>query len=855
MKLFSWLLRLYPARFREEYEMPMERQFRDEYREANSGWSRTRLWMRTLWDLTVSVPEQFAAELQLDLKHGLRVYRHRLASTVLAVIGLALAIGVTTGVFSVLNALLLRSLPFSDPGQLTRLWHPPVSALSGRTGFFDWSRQSVYLESVAAVSPSDMNLTGEREAFRVRIAETSANFFRLLGTNPVAGRTFTVEEDIPGHNEVAVISHSLWQQLYGGDPDISGKPLHVNGARMTVIGVAPAGFDFPGRTAVWMPTVFDFEKVPHRGALFIETIGRLKKGVSDRMAQEMYDAEIRRIPEKQRTLSPGEPDAENRPRLESLQDQLAGPVRQATWVLAGMTLLVLLTACGSVAQLLLSRTTERRQELAVRAALGASLGRILQQLATEATFLTMVAASLGILVAHWTTRIASSIAPAQLASQEYTVLDWRVLGFGIALALAMGVLFGVLPAWFVGRLQPSGQETGHRRGTRDVGTKKARAGLVAAQAALTVCLVTSAFALGIAFLKLLAQDLGFRTENVVTLNVSVQGTRRSGPAEWQYYSEALTRLRAVPGVIAAGGVSYLPLANNVYMGGDFKMDSGQTVEAVVTNAVTHDYFRAMGTPFVDGGDFAKNEMRHVEPSVIVNEAFAQSSGLAKATVGRKIIAPWSATPYTIAGVVATTRFTGPASAGGPQIYWPIKEEPPPAVTLVARVTGNPKKYLAQCRDAVRGVDAQVPIYDVKTLEERLDEVMARPKFYTTATLFLAGLAVVLAVVGIYGTAAYSIAQRRNEVGIRIAIGATHQRVRGMMLVESLAPIVIGTMAGCVLSILLGRSLGYLMENAARTVVWASFAGAGLLLLAGAVSALSATTKVLSILPIESLKAE
>ena len=854
-RLYGWLLKLYPARFREEYEGPMTRQFLDEYREAERPRDRARLWLHAVCDLAISAPRQTLSELRLDLRHAARIYRSRSASMALAVLALALAIGASTGVFSVLNALLLRSLPFADPARLTRLWLPPVTALNGHVKFAEWYRHSPYLEAAAAFSPSDMNLAGEREALRVKVAETSANFFELLGTNPVVGRTFARNEDIPGHNEVAVISYGLWQQLFGGAPDVAGKALHVNGARFTIIGVAPAAFDFPGKTAVWMPTVFDFEKVPKRGAFFVETIARLKQGVSLRMARQMFDAEIRSIPQSVKDAGPGEPGSDGRPRLESLRDELAGPVRQATWVLAGMTLLVLLTACANVAQLLLSRATERGQELAVRAALGASRGRLLQQLATEATFLTLAASALGLLVAHWVARIASSVAPPQLANQEYTVLDWRVLAFAVALAFAMGILFGVLPAWFAGRLQPSPDTARNQLAIKDPRTKRARAGLVALQAALTLCLVTSALALGITFLKLLHVDLGFRTANVVTLNVSLQGSTRRGPAEWEFYNSALSRLRAVPGVEAAGAVSYLPLATNVYMGGDFKLDSGQTVRGVITNAVTHDYFRAMGTGLLGGRDFADNEMERGDHAVLVNEAFARNAALGAEVIGRKLFAFWTKTPYTIAGVVATTRLAGPAWAGTPQIYWPIQEEPPAALTFVARVSGQPETYLARCRDAVRSIDPQVPIYDVKTLDERLADALARPRFYTTATLFLALLAVLLAAVGVYGAVAYSIAQRRHEMGVRMAIGASYPRIRTMMLLESLAPTALGTVVGIGLSIFLGLYLGHLVENAARPTPWMCAAASLFLLFIGTTAAWTATASVLSIEPLQALRAE
>jgi predicted permease len=852
-KLYSYLLKIFPARFREEFETPMERQFHDEYRETHSRGDRARLWLHAIWDVAAAAPGEMLRELRLDLKQAIRVYRSRALSTALAVIALGLAIGASTGVFSVLNALLLRTLPFSNPEQLTELWFSPVSAMSGRTAFTVWYRQSSYLQSAAAFSSSEMNLTGERDALRVKVAETSANFFQLFGTKPVLGRTFASDEDVLGHNAVVVISYGVWQQLFGGDPGVTGTSLHVNGARLTIIGVAPANFDYPGKTDIWMPTVFDFEKIPKRGAFLIQTLGRLKQDVSIRQAREMFEAEVRRTnPESRESLSLEE---QNRPPIVSLQDQLAGPVRQASWVLAGMTLLVLLTACASVAQLLLSRATERRQELEIRAALGASRARLMQQLITEATVLTLTGAALGLVVAHWASRIVSSVAPAQLATQEYSVLDWRVLGFAAALAFAMGIVFGVVPVWLIGRLQPRGDLMRNQPGTRNIGTKRARMGLIALQAALTLSLLTRSVALGRTFVQLLHVELGFRPASVVTLNVSLQGTRHRGAGEWQYYNEALHRLRGLPGVQAAGAVSYLPLANNIYMANDFKLDSGQTVQRIVMNAVTPGYFRAMGTSFLAGHDFAENEMQHSETSVIVNEAFAQSTGLGQHIVGRRVKAPWSNKPYLIGAVVSTARVGGPAYPGGPEIYWPIEGEPPAALTFVASVRGDSEVYLAKCRDVVRSVDAGVPIYDVKTLDQRLADTLSRPRFYTTATLFLAALGVLLAAVGIYGTAAHSIAQRRQEMGVRMALGASHQRVRRTMMFESLAPIILGAAVGIAGSIASGRYLGHLIENAARPTAWTCTAAASFLVLTGMVAAWAATARVLSIDPADAIRAE
>ena len=381
-----------------------------------------------------------------------------------------------------------------------------------------------------------------------------------------------------------------------------------------------------------------------------------------------------------------------------------------------------------------------------------------------------------------------------------------------------------------------------------------RASLIGLQAALTLFLLISCLLVGRAFLKLLGTDLGFRTGNVVTLKISLEGTRHSGSGEWQYYSAAIDKIRSLHGVISAGAINYLPLGNQLYVAESFKLDSGKKINFVVTNGIAGNFFAAMKTSVLAG----RAEFNHVksgEHLAIVNAAFAKRAGLGSDIVGRNLHAPWSSAPYRVIGLVRTVRFGGPDSSEYPQIYFPLEEEPPPALSLVARVNEAPTTYLPRIRDAVRSLDPQVPVYDIKTLDERLTGNLARPRFYAFAIALLSLLALLLAAVGIAGTTAYLISQRRHEVGVRLAVGASYGRVRQMILTESLKPLVLGMAAGLLLAVFASRFLANLIDARIAAEHWVYSVGGAFLFFIGLAAAWLASRKVLAIDPASSLRTE
>jgi putative ABC transport system permease protein len=839
-RLYRMLLRIYPAGFREEYGSELERQFSDEYREAEGRRARIGVGLRALADLAATAPAEIAREVRQDLRYAVRVYRQRPVAMALALAALALAIGATTGIFSVLNALLIRSLPFREPERLVESAVPPLNLLLGGANAVDaWRNGSPYLEDVAFYDPKPMNLGIGRESWRVTVSETTANFLRLLGAEPELGRGFSDGEDKQDRSRVAVIGYGLWQQAFGGDPGALGSTIRLNGVALTVVGVAPRNFDFPEKTAVWTPAAYN-----HLSATYFMSriIGRLKPGVSFDQATAMYHADIQRAWGREPQFKRLEDEA----RLYQLRDRLAGPVRPASLVLMGMMAFVLLIACANLAHLLLSRATERRQELAIRAALGASRARLTRQLITEATVLTAAAAIAGLAVAQWTARLAAIAQPAQLASRPYSVLDWRVLAFALGLAAATGIAFGVLPATLIGQMQRT------QPGTRGSSASRMRAVLIALQAALTVTLAAGSFSMGRSFLKLMGIDLGYRTSRVVTMSVSLpHWNDHTAP----FAREALARLRAVPGVESAGAASYLPLVDSkIQEGTFFRLDRSEPKQNARVMITSPGYFRTMGTPVIEGREFTEADRGGAAPVVIVTEEFAWRYPRQR-LVGRMLYLEPASVWATIVGVVRSQRFLGPESDPWEVIYRPMDQYEQWFATFVAKVRGNPEGYLAACRDAVQGTDRGIPVFDVKTLDQRLADAVARPRFYTTAIVFLAGFALLVAAIGAYGAASHSISQRTHEIGIRIAVGGPPARVRGMVFRQNMAPVCVGVVAGLLGAAGLGHFLKHLMASAEPTGIWICGSAAIVIAAATACAIWTATSRVVRTDPTAALQVE
>ncbi len=830
LRVYRLLLKLYPASFREDYHTPLQQQFRDELIEVRGPRALARFWARTLWDFALSMPVQLAREFGQDSRHALRLWRQRPAHTLFAIAVLAIAIGANTGVFSVLNAVLLRSLPFTEPDRLAvlRNFGPP------RNGFHDWRRQSVYLEDAATYDSFEVNLDGVHQAARRRLTETSWNFFSVLGRGPALGRGFAPGEDTAGQTSVAVLSHATWQQLFAGDPRAIGSTIRVNGAPLTVVGIAPAGFDYPEKTDLWAPTTFDFDRVPKTGSvIMLTTIGRLKAGMTWAQASQAFAAEAAAHDPRRMTM-----DAVNRPALVSLQAQLAGPVRTASLILMGGVALLLLLACANVANLLLGRTVARSSELMIRTALGASRARLTQQLLTEALVLSLAATVAGLIVARWTSALATAVQPALLSSQAYTILDWRVLSFSIGLALATALVFGVGPAVYASRVGVIGAARSSTPGARHTRT---RALLIATQIAVTVTLMTGSIALGRAFLALLSIDNGFEMRSIATLSVSLAGTpHQGGDRAWPYLRDVLRRVQQVPGVTAVSGTEALPLNIDAFMGGHFNVDGTGPAPMATVAFVAPGFFEVMGTPVIVGREFTFQDLETTEPIAVVNEPFARAHGEPAAVIGRMVTAE-GRPGLRIVGVVRGMRYSGPAYETSPQIFRVSRA--PSALTIVARVDGRAHDRIGIVRDTVLSVDPKVPVFDVRTMDERLDTTLARPQFYSTAVAFFGGLGLLLAIIGVYGVTSYSVLQRTREMGIRLALGTTPGRLRRTMLRQSSVTIGLGALAGLAMAVGFGRYLQSLVQGADSAIVATSIVAVLVTALVAAAATWSATRHI------------
>ena len=772
-----------------------------------------------------------------DLRFGLRVLLKRPGFALVAVLTLALGIGANTAIFSVVHAVLLRPLPFAETDRLVYLTerNPQLASVSlSWPNFTDWRAQNSVFEKMAVYNRDSYNLTGRGDPERLFAAQASADLFAVLRVQAAQGRVFTSAEDAPGAEPVVVLSHGLWQRSFGGDPAIVGRQITLNGRGYTVVGVMPKDFLYPARAELWVPLGQLFQPAwrNRNNHLGLFGVARLKPGVT--LAQARADLE--RIAVNLAQQYPAT-NADERATLTPLQETYVRDISLALWTLAGAVGFVLLIACANVANLLLVRVAARQREMAVRAALGASRWALVRQLVVESVLLALASGALGLLFALWGVDLILAIRPDYIPRASEIGIDGRVLLFTAAVSMLTGIVVGLVPALQVSKpdLQAALKESGHGTGWR---RNVFRSGLIVTEVALTLVLLVGAGLLLRSFQRMQQVDPGFAYEHVLSLSATLPA--RKYPELQQrigFAQEVLPKLRALPGVEAAAIASGLPLRPNTWqmpfvLDGRTPAPSAQT-PLMDACAVSPDYFRTMRIPLIKGRYFNEQDNRQwLDESslqdrdegartvaglnaIIIDEESARRYWPAGDAVGQHVrLSPdTGASVLTVVGVVGRVSTEGlKTDASRVQGYLPYLQFPTRGFAIVVRSTLAPEQIVAAVRREVQSVDREQPIDNVRTLEQLRAAAIAPAALNLTLLGIFAGLALVLAAVGLYGVMSYTVTQRTHEIGIRMALGAQGRDIMRLVVGQGLALALIGVAIGLLGALALTRLLSSMLYN-------------------------------------------
>ena len=765
-----------------------------------------------------------------DVRFSLRMLLKKPGFTFIVVLALALGIGANTAIFSVVNTILLRPLPYKNSARLIWLRETnPTADIKEESlsppNYLDWKTQSQSYEDMGAFASTRVTLTsGSGEPERLNAAYVTDGFFSVLGAEPQIGRTFTPEEDKPGNNRLVILSSGLFERRFGSDLNLIGNAITINGNPYTVVGVMPKDFITPKPDdrrppEMWLPFGIDYNKEGRRGD-YLSVVARLKPDVTVEQAR----AEMQTITER---LEQQYPDTNSgwRSIVMPLHERFVGNIRPALMVLLGAVCFLLLIACANVANLLLARSTARQKEIAIRTALGARRGRIVQQLLTESVMLSLTGGALGLLFAFWGVGVLTSLSPGSIPRVSEIGVDGRVLVFTLGVSVLTGIIFGLLPALQVSN--PNLNETlkeGGRSSAEGTRGGRLRGALAVIEVALALVLLIGAGLMARSFLRLQEVNPGFDARRVLTVGFFLPSTKyKEGPQVVAFYKELLSNTESLPGVVSAGAIDTLPLdvGGNVLgfvIEGRPPSQPGDDPPDAEHRVVSENYFRTMGIPLLRGRLFEQQDGPNAPQAIVINETFSNRYFPNEDPVGKRInlgdpqTDPWLA----IVGVVRDTRHEGLSEEPYSQMYAVHTQVPRRSLAMVVRTSGDPMSVVSAIRSRIAGMDRELPLSNMRTMEQILSESIMRPRFNMLLITIFAVVAMVLASVGIYGVISYSVSQRTHEIGVRIALGARPRDIFKMVLGQGMKLALTGVGAGIVAAFALTRVMVSLLYGVEAT---------------------------------------
>ncbi len=776
-----------------------------------------------------------------DLRYGARMILKNPTFTLIAVIALALGIGANTAIFSVVHAVLLEDLPYRDADRLAIVWEHNrtrnrLQNVVSPANFLDWKEQNSVFEDLAAWADVRANLSGDGEPEEVPVQYATPNLFSLLGVNAYLGRTLSAGDGAPDQPLIAVISHGLWQRRFGGDPGVINQNIKLNQRDVTIVGVLPANFKWfiqqgsiTGKAPeMWLPYVMGDEFRVRRGR-FISVVARLKSEVPPTAAQAEMQVIGNRLEEQYKDFNGGWGI-----NVVPLRKQLTGDISTALWVLLGTVAFVLLIACANVANLLLARAAVRQKEIAVRVALGASRWSILRQLLTESLLLSLLSGAVGLLLAMWGTEVLVSLSPPNLLNLEKVEMNPLLLSFTLAVSLLTGLLFGLVPALEASHpnIHDSLKESGRNLGG-NARSHRLRNTFVVAEVALSLVLLVGAGLLIRSSMRLQAVDPGFNPENLLTMRLQLPTAKyRDDRQRIEFYNRALAQLQSLPGVESAGAIQALPFAapaagTGFEIEGQPPLPSAEqpNTRVLVTDAT---YFRTVQTPLLKGRLFNEQEATEMRHVVVINQMLADRFFPGEDPIGKRITIYMKEEnlPSEIIGVVGDARHTSLDTLIEPTVFWPYPELTYNSMTLLLRTTGDASTIAQGARNVITGLDSDQPVSDIRTMESVIGTTLKRAQFSTLLLGLFAGIALILSAVGIYGVMSYSVAQRTQEIGIRMALGAKASDVLKMVIRQGMALTVVGIAIGLVAAFGLTRLMATLLFeiSASDPLTFAAIAG-------------------------------